>query len=127
MLNLKRLLAGFTFALITCGCVNTTTYTNRKTDEQAAEKVTNQFFDYLKNREYFSVYPLFGKKFYAAASTGKLFRTISNAQHQMGDVMSTTIKDTSGDRYNTPWRIQVDLYCSPFKTRHQGNFQPQAG
>src|SRR5580698_9640138 len=81
------------FILIISGCVFTNTYTNRQQDKKDGEKITDNFFKYLKNKDYKSIYPLFSDKFYEASPKDSLDRIFEISQNQLGDVISTDLND----------------------------------
>src|SRR5882724_7812830 len=59
-------------------CNFNATYTNREEDKSDAQKITNVFYNLLRNQKYNETYKLFSQKFFDVTDTSKL-----NEMYQM--------------------------------------------
>ncbi|HEX3387044.1 MAG TPA: hypothetical protein VHS53_17710, partial [Mucilaginibacter sp.] len=74
-------------------CVFTTTYTNREQDKAAAEKVSNQLFKYLKDKNYEAASGLFSKEFYSVTPKNKLKGMFAEIQNDLGDLKTDSLAE----------------------------------
>src|SRR5476651_601248 len=80
-LTLKTACAFF-IAICFTACQFNSTYLNRDEDKKDAEKVTNQLFDFIKNKKYEESYALYSDKFWEVTSKQKMksYDSITNAK-----------------------------------------------
>lgn len=82
------------FSLVSCNL--NSIYTNREEDKNEAEKVTNQFYDLIKQSDYTKTYELFSSQFFSVTDTEKLNTLYKAANEKLGPIESMTL-----DRWET--------------------------
>ena len=94
MRNLKQLsLAVMLFTLALSSCQFNSTRTNMAGDKTAAEKVTDKFHEFIKAKNYDSVYTLFSKRFFAVTPKAKMTEILTATQNKLGDLKSDSLAE----------------------------------
>jgi len=77
-------------------CRFNSTFINREQDKDDAEKITNQFYDFLKANEYSKTYSLFSNSFFEVTDTTKLKNMYTTMHEKLG-----FIENISLDKWET--------------------------
>ncbi|WP_145859494.1 hypothetical protein [Pedobacter suwonensis] len=77
-----------TMLFFASSCNVNSTYINREEDKKDAERVANQFYEFLQKKEFQKVIPLLSTKFKAATSTEKLNDYLNGALSKLGEIKS---------------------------------------
>lgn len=86
-------------------CSLNATYNNRPSDKEDAEKVTNKFYNLMKNEQFKETYGLFSKKFIEITDTSKLYNIFRANLEKLGRIDSIHLDQ---------WRTQVVTGTNPF-------------
>jgi hypothetical protein len=110
--------------IVLCGCNFTSSFTNRDADKKDAEKVTDKFFEYSKKNDTVAIYKLFSKKFFEAASKGKLSTILNGSQKRLGDMVSDSLIDwqtkvITGTENSAEYRFLYKIHRSKYDSKEE--------
>ncbi|MEO3407154.1 DUF4019 domain-containing protein [Mucilaginibacter sp. CAU 1740] len=98
------------------GCKFNSTYINREDDKQAAEKVTNKFFELIKAKKYNDTFKLYSDKFWTVTPKSKMLEIYTMSEKKLGELNSATV-----DNWETR-RVEGSdpsaEYVFAYKTKH---------
>lgn len=77
--------------LASCSFNANITRDNREEDKKEAEKITSQFYVYLKNKEYEQVYDFFSPLFYEVTSKSQLDSLFASSVETLGDIKNSEL------------------------------------
>lgn len=78
--------------VIMSSCHFNSQYVNREEDKKEAEKVTNEFYQLLKAKDYEATTKLFSKKFFEVTDKEKLFRIFAMTTEKLGELKNVEIE-----------------------------------
>jgi len=92
MQNLKNSSIIFVFILLLLNSCNfNSTYLNREEDKNDAEKIANQYYNFIKAKNYEATYGLFNNEFWKVTSKEKLKELFIATQNKLGGLDTITL------------------------------------
>ncbi len=76
-------------------CQINSTSSNRESDKREAEKITNEFYNYLEKKEFENAANLFSEKFFAVTDKDKLYEIFNATLNDCGNLTDFSIVDWS--------------------------------
>jgi len=132
MHNLKHKLIPIALLSLTLGgCQFNSTRTNMAGDRKDAEKVTDKFHEFIKAKNYDSVYTLFSKRFFAVTPKAKMTEILTATQNKLGDLKSDSLAEwqtriVEGTNPSSEYVFQYSEHHQKYDAKEQFNLTKEA-
>lgn len=103
--------------LLSLGCTHSTTYINRDADKDDAVRITEKFYDLMKQKDYHNIFPLcsMGDRGFTVEHRNQLLTEhFNNIQERLGsivsvDLISSETKRVEGQRPSGEYIVTFDV------------------
>jgi len=90
---MKKLFFSLILITILSSCHFNAQYLNRIEDKKDAELITNEFYNFIKTKDFEKTYDLFSNEFFNKTPKDKLFKMLSVTNEKLGNLVQTEIKN----------------------------------
>ena len=109
---MKKIVVMISLLIINVSCAFNGSYENEESEKKDAEKVADDFYEHIKNKEYTFVAPLFSEQFFKVVSKQQLLDIILKTNNVLGNYKSKKIINWKTQRVvgSNPSNLYILIY-----------------